>query len=106
MFIFCWLHVTKLIHTTGKPTVVNNCPADTTDPDEQLQQKKVKEKAVKVGMHDFLMRKKQRTWRSSEYPANKRRMPLSVRMWLTWEDQAHCCNDMKWCCYKGNHESK
>jgi hypothetical protein len=41
-------------------------------------EKKVKEKAVKVGMHDFLMRRKQRTWRSSEYPANKRRMPLSV----------------------------
>jgi hypothetical protein len=45
MFIFCWLHVTKLIHTTGKHAVVNNCPADTTDPDEQLQQKKLKEKS-------------------------------------------------------------
>jgi hypothetical protein len=50
-------------------------PNDFGEPLEQI----AKKKKVKIGMHDFVMiRRKQRTWRSCELAANKRRLSLSV----------------------------
>jgi hypothetical protein len=47
----------------------------------------LKEKLIKDGTQNFLMKRKQHTRRSYEYLADKQKVPLSVQMYLSLERQ-------------------